>query len=298
MGIQDNRLYWDSETFEDNVARGLIAIYETPWEKNKKRHPASRVLESDIEKLKRIGPYFAPYDREWYADSFDASLDGFPSIATAAFPSLPGGEFYLHWLFAKREKQFPSDVIRTGGGDPFSLFVIHASGGRGLVAERLWVSVSNDGKIYGTNGRVKSRFGNLILRDNTNIASRVSPTDVGYGANVGNAVYLSSMTFNLWNDRQTLWNVEATDGKARATFGVYMEQVKSLFYCRDLPITNTGRKRPILHWVSAHRRRMALGTDINIDKYLRGIISFEMSGTLFTISRPIKNNQRERVVDG
>ena len=64
------------------------------------------------------------------------------------------------------------------------------------------------------------------------------------------------------------------------------EEIKSLLYARSLPMTDTGRKRPILHLVEAHTRRLRNGTDINIDTFLRGTQIIDMYGTRFTVRPP------------
>lgn len=96
------------------------------------------------------------------------------------------------------------------------------------------------------------------------------------------------------SDFRHLWTVETKESvmasyiETPLRLGVTSEQVKSLFYAREQPLTPRGRKRPILHWVEAHRRRIAGGIDVDIRKYLRGITSFEMGGFGFNISSPIK----------
>lgn len=65
------------------------------------------------------------------------------------------------------------------------------------------------------------------------------------------------------------------------------EEIKSLLYARTLPMTATGRKRPVLHLVEAHKRRMRNGTDVDITSYLRGTQKIEMGGTLFTVKAPV-----------
>jgi hypothetical protein len=64
--------------------------------------------------------------------------------------------------------------------------------------------------------------------------------------------------------------------------------VKSLFFARELPITDTGRKRPILHWVRAHKRRIAERIEIDIEKYMRGTATMIMQGVEFEITKPQK----------
>lgn len=91
-----------------------------------------------------------------------------------------------------------------------------------------------------------------------------------------------------YQDRRFLWNVTANEGIAKVTFGVYQEQIQSLFYAREMPMSETGRKRPILHWVAAHQRRIKKGIEIDIEKHLRGINEFVYNGTKFTITQPLK----------
>lgn len=98
---------------------------------------------------------------------------------------------------------------------------------------------------------------------------------------------------SLYNDRRYFWEVTAAeqfwDGHpAKAIFSIDEEYIKSLFYARSLPITSTGRMRPILHWVSAHKRRIKEGINIDIRKHLRGVDSFAMHGVNFSITEPRK----------
>lgn len=101
-------------------------------------------------------------------------------------------------------------------------------------------------------------------------------------------------TINAWSDKRNLWQVKtaesllSSDRKTPLTLGVSSEHIKSLFYSRQAPLTMSGRKRPILHWVESHKRRLKEGIDIDIEKHLRGITGFEMDGFTFEITDPIK----------
>lgn len=108
--------------------------------------------------------------------------------------------------------------------------------------------------------------------------------------------YFAGLTLGFWGDRRHLWNVEAVDKDyfpdhdipLRVSFGVYESAVKGLFYARDLPRTKTNRLSPILHWVKAHKRRLREQVEIDINKHLRGVNSFQMDGLEFNITRPMK----------
>lgn len=104
---------------------------------------------------------------------------------------------------------------------------------------------------------------------------------------------LGSGALNLLADKRFIWNVEAFETikesrDAKVIFGIDEPWIKSLFYARSLPITQSGRKRPILHWVEAHQRRIKAGIDVDVTKHLRGIEEFEMGGLPFRITQPIK----------
>ena len=106
--------------------------------------------------------------------------------------------------------------------------------------------------------------------------------------------HLGPGAINLLADRLFIWNIETRESNpdfgfpAIVTFGIEPEMVKSLVYARSLPMTESGRKRPILHWVRAHQRRMKDGIEIDIEKFLRGVTGFNMGGLEFGITRPIK----------
>lgn len=100
-------------------------------------------------------------------------------------------------------------------------------------------------------------------------------------------------TIGLHNDRRYFWEVQATEEfwegyPAKAKFSIDEEYVKSLFYARSVPLTNSGRLRPILHWVKSHKRRLKEGIDIDISKHMRGIDEFVMHDVKFSITQPRK----------
>jgi len=113
---------------------------------------------------------------------------------------------------------------------------------------------------------------------------------------LNNAVHFGAGTLSLLNDRRYLWNVQTKEKVDFGTreqdiiinFGIEAEHIKSLLYARKAPLTPSGRKRPILHWVQQHKRRLEKGIDINIDKYLRGITDFPMGDLNFSITNPHK----------
>lgn len=68
---------------------------------------------------------------------------------------------------------------------------------------------------------------------------------------------------------------------------VWADQVKELFKIRDNPLTDTGRRRPIIHWVCEHLRRRPVNPGFaEIPEYLRGINEFDIQGMHIKIESP------------
>lgn len=270
---------WESDEFEDLVSRALIACYESkvyqepPVEKGHHFYLAPRAIVTprDFAIMRSAGPYFAPEDRYTLAEEYWHEIDGLPKTATWAFarPQDSAGhtdltrDAYLEIMSAEKIDRFPKGCVLLPGRYIAKYRVCHFypnTSGKGIEAYALHVGLKQSG-----------RFVVEQLPENN------SKSDVYVGALLG---------FNA--DRRFLWSVDAVEGGTRAGFGVYMEQVKSLFYARSIPLTKTGRRRPILHWVRAHQRRIKEGIDIDVTKHLRGITNFEMFGTNFQITQPVK----------
>jgi len=266
---------WEREEFEDIITRAIIGLYDSENLTKKegfKRVKECRVTESDIMQARKIGCYFCPEDRLTLALAVDLENDGLPKYAAHANPDehvCTEEDFrdYISFQFAKKIKRLPGGFRCFGHHAYYELinWAPQAKGGAYLTKELL--GIDNNGLIH------YASSGNMI--------------DHGREWKTKVRVMLAA-TLNYWADKRFLWNVEVKEAEAKATFGVYQEQIQSLFYARDLPLTVTGRKRPILHWVKSHRRRMKSGTEIDIEKHLRGITEFDMNGTMFKITRPYK----------
>lgn len=106
------------------------------------------------------------------------------------------------------------------------------------------------------------------------------------------AIYVAA-SLQTVADMKNMWVVETKEKiigemDTPLRLGVDSEIVKSLFYARSAPISESGRRRPILHWVRSHQRRLKEGIDIDVLKHLRGITDFEMDGFPFRIMNPLK----------
>lgn len=272
----DKQGYWDKEEFEDLIARALISVYEPFAEKLFAKRikggiPKTLLLtEKDMKKVQAKGCYFPPHDRVVPSDYVDVKNDGIPLSGCCAFKSncVNEGKYhhgYLDIWYSERIQRLPSEVKYIAGRYHYVNFLLCPNEKGGVDGEKLFSSIDKDGKIYPA-----IRSG--IVGNNDQNVSHIG----------------TSAALNFFSDKKHLWNVQCFEKKAKATFGVYESQIQSLFYARQLPLSETGRKRPILHWVSSHRRRIASGLEVDIKNHLRGISEFEMNGTLFRISLPQK----------
>lgn len=88
--------------------------------------------------------------------------------------------------------------------------------------------------------------------------------------------------------RQGVFHVRIT--KLSTNQGLRMavdyESVKELMAFRQKPCTKTGRKKPIIHWVKEHSRKVASNKPITLDKFKRGLGEFEVDGYKIKIEQP------------
>lgn len=284
----DENGYWDSEGFEETLSLAIEGMHNQVPTKfsrmlRKKQHGVSK---GEIEWMRNVGPYFPPGDR--IASEFvDIKNDGIPKTSSVALCFYIGddeeyvlGEFSVAFLRRMKPGFLPADAIRRRPGPVYALYRWF-SGEKGKVDG--WFSFKNFVTLH------KENFYPVICSQWNNdekLERKVVPDDSDDAA-------MAAATWSFWQDRRYLWNVVAVDDIMKVRFGVHAEQIKSLFFARQAPKTDTGRKRPILHWVKSHTRRIREGVEIDIEKHLRGTPEFIMDGTKFIISRPVRKGTAE-----
>ena len=286
--------WWHKEEFEELIQKGLLAMYENMPAKKLKRLlrqivPWNRVSSEEINFIRSVGAYFSPSDRVSYASFIDKENDGIPEYGSCAHSNKTFRknviEGYVDVVVARRIRRFPGEVQTSHRGIPYVVIHYTPVSDGGYVALKDYATLGEDGTLYPCKTLIPKNggFGN-------DWQYFFTIDDEAGKDELPKAHILCSLALGFYADRKFLWNVVASEGHAKATFGIYEEQIKSLFYARSLPMTETGRRRPILHWVAAHRRRIKEGIDIDIEKHLRGIDSFEMNGTKFDIVNPRKHS--------
>ena len=274
--------YWSQDEFEDTVVRTLLAGYETKIGKLRGAHPQDRLTASDYATMHRQGLYVPSNSRLITANAgspvgtFDLELDPLPvqgTLAANVFRSW-GRELVLHRFC--RASKMPKHWSKQHSGTLFALD-LWFSGEDRLRGERRYFTVGKGGEVVPCHAMFQTGGGHT---------TRV--IELPYTQQVETAQW-SSICLQFEADKRHSWSITAReDDTTSVTLGCMREEVKSLLYARSLPVTATGRKRPILHLVSAHKRRIKSGVDVNIDEFLRGVRTVEILGTQFSVNPPDK----------
>jgi hypothetical protein len=282
--------YWAEEEFEDTVAAALIACFETKAKKNRGAPPADRMTEERLAALRAEGPYVASNSRLLeVADEgeihgvFDIVNDRLPLKGCHAFlprglvaDSLPNAYFCAHYV--RQSKTLGHGWYKRKGGTLYEMLEMSAEND-GVDGERRFFTVTKQGEVVACNRRFSDYYRGSPYGEKRNVIGHAETWLRETGIWAGIALQLLA-------DRRHCWTITAQEKVARAHLGCMMEEVKSLLYARSLPMTATGRKRPILHLVESHKRRMRSGIDINVTAFLRGQQTVEMGGTVFKVNPP------------
>jgi hypothetical protein len=300
---------WDLEELEEHISKTMFAMYDI------RRLPAlnpkyyAKYLVPTKEELRWVrshGVYFYPSDALFVIQYVEVARHGLPETGQANFfrdeSQNPGCAFtdpnseyfspgvYLKGNFACVRERIGSGFRRRGAGVPYVLYgLIAAERGVGWTKDYVTVDQST-GKVTACGHGPRTPYWidkEDYLRETIGRGKRlVTKEDDEVAYTRSENVVASAL--NQSGESSLLWKVEADEGEARAIFGVHEEQVKSLFYARTLPLSETGRKRPILHWVAAHRRRIKEGIEVDVRRHMRGITEFVLLDTKFTITNPPK----------
>lgn len=303
--------HWEKEEFEERVTKGIITLYETKIMEHKGINNNFQFTEKMLNRIRKIGCYFPPEDRITLVEykpgtnifsanqKLDITNDGFPERAVLCHPleminkrvgenMREGSYFEINYL--ERIDKLPRPLCAWRGGKSFRIIQVWARNDC-LEGHANYLTIDKDGNTGGIYWK-RSTYDPIreICKSELVCASTCQSKEES-AVMEDQSTITASFTHQFWQDRRFLWNVIADEGMAKATFGVYPEQIQSLFYAREMPLTEMGRKRPILHWVAAHQRRIKNGIEIDIEKHLRGITEFIYNGTKFIITRPIKEKQ-------
>ena len=286
--MEDGRDYWEKDDFEDTVAAALIACYETKFRKNKGAAPPDRLTEERIAVIRSEGPYLASDSREflgtfegkdnWTFDLINDRLpiNGLHAYTTVGLTNAPK-DSYLCADYIRQVNGLGKNWHQRKAGVLYEMFSMTARSD-GIHGERRFFTVTKKGEVVSCDIKLASIRG-------YSAGERIETFSHDEKYLHETSVW-ASVALQLLADRRFCWTITAKESSAKATLACMMEEVKSLLYARSLPMTATGRKRPILHLVESHKRRMRNGIDVDVTAFLRGQQTVEIGGTVFKVNPP------------
>lgn len=286
----------DSEDLIDTAYNGLLACLEF-WPGGSNDNSIECEVVSGYKKINREmdvfswavdGVYVPGSMRNYWFGSFDIDVDEVPD-SCCVWTNLVSSALF-EYTSVKKINAFPHNVVcRLKDKDTayrFRTTYTAMPDKRKSQFQKPLVYVSyfamdKSGAIYTTIDARKFRYGaykpaGILIWD------KYDGSHLGPGA------------LCLTADQKYLWLVETEEETAikgifaKMRFGIEEPMVKSLFFAREMPLTDTGRKKPILHWVSEHKRRINNKIEIDISKYLRGTTDMVMENMRFKITSPLK----------
>ena len=281
---------WKNEDFEDNVAAAIIACYESRIKKNKGAPPSDRLNDERLKLFRAVGPYIPSASRfvvksELKNGFFDTQNDQFPERGCLSFPiksrvaAWDEYDGYFYNCYFSKVPVLGKYWNRQGPGQIYMMLILVMTNDGRVDGERRFFTVDKKNGLMACVQRMNNVRGYM-----PGVKQKMIQTDQQI---VDDTTVNASYAMQYAADRKFSWVITATDGREKASLGCMREEVKSLLYARDLPMSETGRKRPILHLVAAHKRRIKNGTDVDVSQFLRGQQEVEIKGTKFIVRPPL-----------
>lgn len=275
---------WSSESFEQKVTAATVALYETKIDPASDQHSINRFSAERLMRMRNHGIYITAPDREVLHPDCGMSILKWPMSGCMALGSSykkPNDgqaddllESYCRLVYFKRLNRLPPHSSMIAVGDPYEVVLAWPQNNGPVIGFSEYLTVNR------RTGKVHATVPSWNCKDPGKVAGKVNDEEHH------KVLFTLGFVMQFIEDARHIWSITAHNEVSKVTVGAHAESVKSLLYARDLPITKTGRKRPILHVVHAHRRRLAAGTDIDVSNFLRGTREIVMNDTKYTVSAP------------
>lgn len=241
--------------------------------------------------LRALGPVVPWDDRVKFnvAEVTDPCPQAFPSLAFVSVPGLEdtAATVYAKFIYAHKVDKFPAGARETEVGERYECGVCYHLGRneKKLFWFNFAVTVNrNTGHI----GLVKARQSvHYRLPGRAGTVSRNEWVNAGIGLPDDDLTCYAALAFNAWRARETSWTVSAKRAGRRVTFCIPDNEAKGFFSDRDrTALTADGRMRPIMHFVSGHKRALADGRETEVKEHIRGLREFDWNGSHCAITAP------------
>lgn len=267
---------WDSDAFEDAVTRAQIALYETQVDDEDIGRHWNQIQPADVTRIHRGGVFIPSPDRLIWSDCID-QVDGVPERGCVSIGEDRRGakgeyiESYFRLNHFRRLDRLPTGLRRTCFGATYESITLWPQDNGPMRASKTYLTLDRQGKAH--------------FEMPHDMRGRVYPEK-----DTAEISLLAPMQYVA--DSRHTWTITAENEASKVSVGAHAEAVKSLLYARELPLTASGRKRPILHLVSAHRRRMQSGVEVDVGEFLKGMAEVVMDGVRFRVKAPKSMEER------
>lgn len=269
---------WDSDEFEDQISATVIGLYETPTKPSNAPGYPVQFTSGELVAARAQGAFVSHPSRVVFDDELDAPVDQIyrrTFVQSLTSRGLDVDQEYRNFYILKRAPSIPRPLYSVGKGTAYALIIMSAFADGRLESLKQYFTTEKMNiypAAYDFDGIKKYPY---VTK---NELLGMTQADVLRRCVIA--------TVNTIADKRHTWSISSNESGVRVEVGCYQDEVKSLLYARSLPMTATGRKRPILHLVAAHRRRIKEGIEIDIEQFLRGVRKVEMGGAIFEVSAP------------
>lgn len=208
-----------------------------------------------------------PFDR-WFMfddDSFSCDTEALLRLDVSVLFLLDGNE--AKWAGSRYLSQRPKG---------FTSFVTH-----GAFFESHYREIGQDGEKYINNPAVyKEGKAWILSRDSKWLRSQDARR---CSLEIAQTIAIQQ---GIIEDAASLWTAEITYNGQTVIVGTYEERLKELTDLRDGPMSASGKRKAILHWVSSHIRALPK-KDVKVSAHPRGLQDFEIADYHFSIAPPL-----------
>ena len=180
-----------------------------------------------------------------------------------------GGDISYRWNGIKKRKSAPRAFIRPGC-DVFwdsCQRTVYKSGREDIMTN-----------VFGWNKKLKKAISCPLPEHKPHV---IAGTERTLEKEMGQTLCLMA---SVSEDVKVNWSVTI---KKDSAFTVYSteEKIKELCEMRDAPLSASGNRAAICHWVRAHKRKTS-NAPVDVKKHLRGVVDFPLGDMRVTITPP------------
>lgn len=284
---------WTFDDFIENANKTLDALHSCVNVRKSymKRWGSDYADQGDWADIRLFGPYL-PYENEGAYDCNQAEVYGelpfFGSVALPRGTSEEDKKYGTMFVLFRRMDALPPGYVPTGPGYPYLVNFISVFND-GPFKVHWCCTIEKDGTIHATKwmkttwqrvGYYKSvKRTSLQLFDPVGDWRRAQGHEVkSECASADFAAWAISVAQRIDNNV----NARVSDHRGVVNITIPLEEAKSVFSKRIKVKTPSGRTKPILHWVKAHRRV----NGSNVKTHWRGLREFTIDGMDVQIRMP------------